>query len=139
MIKISPREFFLISAPPFFVYIASLIFYSLWPEVAFYYQLDSPLHFLGGISIAITMFIFAGVLEKNQLINFRNQLIKLLAIFTSVVTAAVLWECYEFASDILRQTNFQPSVWDVMKDLILGALGGFLTATGLVWRSKQSC
>ncbi|MDO8626249.1 MAG: DUF1653 domain-containing protein [Candidatus Magasanikbacteria bacterium] len=141
LIKIAPfiywRELFLITLPPWFIYILSTTVYGLWPEWALYYQLDTPLHFFGGASVAMAMFIFIKILERAKLLEIKNSLVRILIILVSVMAVTVLWEGYEFLSDTLRGTVFQPSVWDTMKDLILGALGGMLLATGLVWWNKK--
>lgn len=91
-----------------------------------YYQylwFDSLMHFLGGVSIAISAHYYLEH-SKNKLGYFTY------LIFITAVTAlaAVAWEFVEFAGDYYLMTNMQPSIKDTLKDLFIGINAALVTA-----------
>lgn len=133
--KFTIMNLLLLGAAPMFIFILNIaLVYILGVGQYTWYMADTPLHFLGGISIALSTAYALNLLEKFEIIKINNKLIKFLTILFTVAAAAVFWEMYEFLNDSFYGTHFQPSIWDTMKDMIMGSLGGALAATILVFR-----
>jgi len=97
------------------------VFHYLFLELHLYWLypwLDIPMHFLGGITVAIGYMVFIGFSPKltDKYFTFNNTLI-------FVLLVAVLWEVFEVGAGIL---NFEESnyVGDTALDIIVGILGG---------------
>ncbi len=52
----------------------------------------------------------------------------LILIFSLAVTAAIFWEIAEFLADQFLGMNTQLNLRDTIRDLFMGALGGFTMA-----------
>jgi len=91
--------------------------YSLLPWV------DIPMHYLGGLSMAYSLFRALAYLQERRVINPLDKVIMLLLMFTLVATIAVFWEFAEFSMDQLLKTNVQISLQNTMQDLFMGMLG----------------
>jgi len=108
-------------------------------------HVDSAMHLLGGIALAM---LVSGLLAQavgNGWCPDTGKFIKLVLVISLVVTGAVCWEIYEWMSDSFLGTHFQANLDDTMKDLVLGLLGGagyagldFLTNAAKP-QSKSSC
>lgn len=94
-----------------------LQFYILVPWI------DIPMHYLGGLSMAYSMFLSLAFLKKEGIITPLNSIIELTLTFTLVATIAVFWEFAEFSMDQLIGTNVQISLQNTMQDLFIGILG----------------
>lgn len=94
-----------------------LQFYILVPWI------DIPMHYLGGLSMAYSMFLSLAFLKKEGIITHLDRIIELTFVFTMVATIAVFWEFAEFSMDQLIGTNVQISLQNTMQDLFLGILG----------------
>ena len=93
--------------------------YLYWRFVWF----DVPMHFLGGVSIAV---FFVAVS-----IHFRPRLFLLFC-----TTVFIGWEIFEYVAGFPRETNF---VFDTALDLLMDTLGAVLVyaiARKTIWRSK---
>jgi len=89
-------------------------------------HIDSAMHLVGGISLG--MFVL-GSLENAVRRGWCPNLGKTVAsvmVISLVMTGAVCWEFYEWASDIFLGTHLQPSLNDTVKDLFLGLSGAVL-------------
>lgn len=117
------KDIFKISFFPSIVFMTSEIAYRLYPKWAEAMHFDSYLHFIGGMSIALSSAYIVNLFDE-EIFQKNNRLAKAYLISTSVVVAAVLWEFYEFLHDQMYGSKFQPSIADTMKDLLLGMLGG---------------
>lgn len=106
-----------------------------WYET--YYWFDTPMHFLGGISIGVASFYLLGLagLESKK---FHPKLMQILLIISITALAAVAWEVLEFNLDFVLKTNMQPGMADTMKDLCMGLLGGTLIAIPLILKKKTA-
>ena len=98
-----------------FLYVIDL--YSLFPWV------DIPMHYLGGLSMAYSLFMTLTYLQERRIIHPLDKVIMLLLTFTLVATIAVFWEFGEFSMDQLLKTNGQISLQNTMQDLFMGMLG----------------
>jgi hypothetical protein len=92
--------------------------YKLFPN------LDIPVHFLGGLSIAYTSTQILSYLEKEKSTAALNQVVFLVFVFSLTATATVFWEFAEFIGDQLLNTNIQISLANTMQDQFMGILGG---------------
>jgi hypothetical protein len=74
--------------------------------------LDVPVHFLGGMWIALAAaFIFVRI----------TNVIRADAVFASVAFLGIAWEVFEMWAGIPREANF---IFDTSLDLCMDALGG---------------
>ena len=85
--------------------------------------IDIPMHYLGGLSVAYSLFRALTVLQEHRIIHPLDKAIALLLTFTLVATIAVFWEFAEFSMDQLLKTNVQISLQNTMQDLFMGMLG----------------
>jgi hypothetical protein len=92
-----------------------------WYEKIFW--LDMPMHFLGGMAIAMSSFYFLKYAEVSSK-QVGIKLLTLLLILALTALAAIAWEILEFGMDRIFSTTLQPSVYDTMKDLAFGLIGG---------------
>jgi hypothetical protein len=98
--------------------------------------LDNPIHFLGGIAVAISSYFFLQYFEVNQQFSVSWLPLKLLIIFGIVALCAVSWEFLEFYLDLKGAlVMHQPSVRDTITDMLMGLLGGMLAAIAMNRRS----
>ena len=116
-----------ISVPPF----AVLIFHILATVIGWYetfWWFDIPLHFLGGVAIAISSIFFFEYFQITNRLEIKWWPLKILLIISLVGLSAVCWEFMEFTFDQMFSTNMQPGMVDTIKDLAVGLAGGILTA-----------
>lgn len=92
-----------------------------WYEKIFW--LDMPMHFIGGMAIAMSSFYFLKYAEVSSK-QVGIKLLTLLLILALTALAAIAWEILEFGMDRIFSTTLQPSVYDTMKDLAFGLIGG---------------
>ena len=102
--------------------------YSFWPRA------DMPLHFLGGLSIAVFVSGAFRLLSREAADASRAQLLELVLIVSLTAAAAVFWEFGEFASDQLFGTGLQGSLMNTMWDMILGMAGALVVAGVRLWQ-----
>jgi hypothetical protein len=120
------KNFFKIALFPLAVYIVNDLICRVsfsWYEMN---NVDTYIHFIGGLSIAFSINNALTVLEKENLLVIKRKLVKVFFIVAAVAFVAVLWEIYEFTWDLNFGTHLQPSNFDTIKDLIMGTLGGLL-------------
>ncbi len=123
---------------PFLVFMINTLLINLLPDNCLIrYQIDIPLHLLGGASIAYSATHAIALAEKDGLLSIRHPLIKIFIIVAAVMTAAVLWEFYEFLLDHFFGTHTQPNNADTMKDLFMGTAGGIVFCLGFVRKDKN--
>lgn len=91
---------------------------------------DTPMHFLGGVSIAISSYYF--VISSEVKTKFQPILFQFVIILALTALAAVAWEILEYNIDRAFGTIMQPSVRDTMKDLAFGLGGGAISAIILI-------
>ena len=100
--------------------VASALFdaYNRWPPF------DIPMHFMGGVAIAL--FMSRCVLAVFPAIDRleRGRLLDALLVTTLTISAAVSWEFAEFALDRLSGSNIQIGLGNTMQDLAFGIVGG---------------
>lgn len=88
-------------------------------------------HFLGGLSMAVSGFFILDLAKKWKMVNTANKIVDFLIILLFVMSITVLWEFYEFISDRYFYTNAQPTVYDTMMDQVMGVLGAVFF--GVCW------
>ena len=118
------KDFVKLGAFPFLVYFTNDLFTRFLLTAYDNYHLDTYFHFIGGLSIATTAYFFLAMLEQADIIIIKRKLAKAFLIIVLVMSAAVLWEIYEFFWDLHFGTHMQPNNFDTMKDMIMGTLGG---------------
>ena len=131
MKKIFPqlmRAFF----PPFLLYLFQYlaeIFFNIYFR---YPNFDIPMHFLGGVTMAMTASALLRIAEEQKWFVIKKKSVSLLLIVMFVVFVAVLWEFHEFLFDQFLGTRTQLSNFDTMKDLFLGMSGSSLAVIFLI-------
>jgi Na+/glutamate symporter len=86
--------------------------------------IDIPIHLLGGVAIG---YFFSAVLVRLQLAGVVAPLdvvVHCVLVFSLVAVAAVCWEFLEFLYDNAFATNVQRNIANVMRDQLVGVIGG---------------
>lgn len=117
---------------PMIVLLAHLVASKILDLYTVFPNLDIPVHFLGGLSIAYSATQVLSYLEREKIIAALDQIIFLVLIFALTATAAILWEFAEFIGDQLLNTNIQVSLANTMQDQLMGILGGLTWAFHIV-------
>jgi hypothetical protein len=116
-------QFLLIFWPPIFVFLLHAFLVGVIHIYDFYPWLDGPMHYLGGLSMAYSVFMAWTYLQARRAIRPIDRFIELVLVFTSVTTIAVFWEFGEYLLDRFLGTDLQVSLPNTMKDLLMGILG----------------
>lgn len=116
----------LISMKNYYPITILLLLHTAFVYLDIYYipHLDSAMHLLGGIALAILISGLLGNAVANGWCPVMGRLLTFILVTSLVATGAVFWEVYEWLSDRYLGTYFQPDLDDTMKDLVLGLLGG---------------
>ena len=108
-----PAIVFIINLPLGFVYEA-------------YPSFDIPMHFLGGVSIALTSVLFLKLFEEEKMLKIKNEFLFLFIVTCFVAFIAVFWEFYELI--LLFDLDYILGIEDTLLDLAMGLTGGFVGA-----------
>lgn len=100
---------------------------------AIFPQFDTPMHMIGGFSVAYPAAVFIKTLSSRGLIRRPRALVSAVLVIATVAAAAVLWECAEYLSDRFVGTYSQQGPVDTVLDVVFGIVGGlmFVIAAGL--------
>ena len=109
---------------PFFVYMLGYTLEVAYPSYHILWWPNRLVHFLGGLSIAISVYYIFNLFKKADYIKTVNFVFDALIVILAVMSVTVVWEFYEFLSDTYLYTHSQPNVADVM-----GMLGAAFFAT----------
>lgn len=120
--------------PPIFVFTLHVILSRGFGAYIVFPWIDIPVHFLGGLSMAYSLFLAITSLQEHGMISRLDKIIELVLVFTLVATIAVFWEFSEFSMDQLLGTNVQISLQNTMQDLFMGILG---MSTLIVWKISK--
>ncbi len=93
---------------------------------------DIPMHFFGGLSIAVSGHVLLRVLQTQAHLVIRHALVWQSLLVMSAIVAAVFWEFYEFLLDYFFGTLTQLGLQDTMGDLFFGMLGAVVISFFLV-------
>lgn len=111
---------------PIFVLFAHVIFSFLnFYSISWF---DSFMHFFGGLSISYTSILFLKFFEERKMLIIKKGFVFVLIAVSLVVLVAVFWEFLEFLLKIFFNIVTQPSVRDIITDLLMGFLGGLIGA-----------
>lgn len=86
--------------------------------------LDMPTHFFGGM--AITYFFLAAVAHAQTLVGHVPRPVQLALALGLTALAAIVWEFFEFLSDLAVGTKMNLGVPDTIADLFFGLFGGLV-------------
>lgn len=98
------------------LHVVSLRLFLYWH----YWWLDLPMHFLGGVVIALLVY----TLYDLKIIRSRR-LLRMMPVLLIVFVAALVWEGYEVLIGIPIEDDY---LVDTVTDLIIGVIGGFVGA-----------
>ena len=87
--------------------------------------------FFSGILLAEVGRLFVVYLFKKYQLKLQQTMIALFAFLFSVSAAAV-WEIYEFVVDLILSTHMQGNNFNTMGDVISGTLGGLCYIGGYI-------
>jgi hypothetical protein len=87
-----------------------------------YPPLDIPTHFLGGVAIA--HFYRSAIANSQKLVGSIPLPIQIILALTCTGTTTILWEFFEYSSDLFFHTSMVLGLEDTLKDMFLGLLGG---------------
>ncbi len=123
--KINYLPIFTAFIPPMIVFAIHILainfqFYALIPN------LDVPMHFVGGMAIAASAIQLINFFEKNKFVTFNSHWLRPFILVALVCLAASIWEMSEFSADLFLGWHLQYSLFDTMKDMILGLTGGIV-------------
>lgn len=96
---------------------AAMTFFLYWK----YLWLDMPMHFLGGVCVALGFSILPFLR-----INLPPRMRTLPAYLAFVLFVGILWETFEFANGISLVSEKEHLLSDTLIDLILDLCGGYL-------------
>lgn len=117
-VKISLYEEFIYTIFVFFAYFLGSII-NLYNKV---YCYDTIMHFLSGFA---TSFLAIDILKRNN-VKYKNIIINIIFILGFSALVAVLWEIFEFSTDIIFKKDAQnvlaTGIYDTMKDIISAML-----------------
>ena len=102
----------------------------MWPSA------DIPLHFIGGVAIAYSLWIFLPILQARGVLKFILPWMKILFVVIGVALAAVSWEIierYPFSKVSFQQIDYS----DTVKDITVGIFGGFIGGIYFVFRGSR--
>lgn len=91
-------------------------------------RVDIPMHFAGGLVIAIGLQRFYTHLRTLNWIPTLNIITVAVLVIMGTATATVVWEFAEFTISQIVGKNIQGSLNDTMLDMFLGNLGGIIIA-----------
>lgn len=126
--KLNYLPLFTAFIPPAIVFAIHLLainfgFYILIPG------LDIPMHFVGGMAIAATMIQLINFSEKLKSVTYKSPFIRAITLIALVCSFAALWEIAEFSADLFLGWHLQYSLFDTMKDMVMGLTGGIIVIT----------
>ncbi len=81
------------------------------------------MHYLGGLSMAYSLFLALAHLQEHKRIKPLDKAIEWTFVLSLVTTAAVFWEFSEFTMDQVLGTNVQISLQNTIQDLFMGVTG----------------
>jgi hypothetical protein len=102
-----------------------------------YPSFDIPMHFLGGVTIALTGNSLLQIAQKEKWLVLKSRLVQSILLVSFVALFAILWEFHEFLMDKFLGTQTQPSIADTMKDMFLGLLGACVFSITKIFSKKK--
>ena len=99
-------------------------FFVIFGLYSIYEWIDIPMHFLGGMSVAVSFTLTLRSFQKQNLMGKMPFLIFLIFVVSLTALTAVFWEFWEFFADLYMELNAQLGLADTMADLFLGLIGG---------------
>lgn len=121
------RQLIRIFSPPIAVFAFHLLLIAIFNIYLVWPWFDIPMHFIGGVAIALTALMSIKHLQKTKHLGHAHPAFKFLIVVSLVSLAAVLWEFAEFALDSFTVTNWQGDINDTLFDLLMGLVGGAFT------------
>ena len=116
-----------ITSATFILFFISLVVLGITHNIAMqfslywiYLWLDIPMHFLGGLVVALG---FLSASEVHTKESYKRGLLLTLAV---VFAVGACWEFFEYATDLISYERLQHTLLsDIVGDLIADLLGGF--------------
>ena len=100
---------------------------------------DSLTHFVSAILVAFLAFVSIYILDKYWKGLHMNKYAMAFIVIIFTMAMGVIWEFFEWATDILFQTHEQWGLEDTMKDLFIDTIAGIFIAivgVNLIKRGK---
>lgn len=96
--------------------------------------IDIPMHFLGGMVIAFFFHRASINGSRLKLLGAFHPFTHVLLVFFATCAATVFWEFAEFINDRYFGGHSQGGLFDTMKDMLVGILGGIMLIIGMIPR-----
>ncbi len=96
--------------------------------------IDIPMHFLGGMVIAFFFHRTSINGSRLKLLGPFHPVTHVLLVFFATCAATVFWEFAEFINDRYFGGHSQGGLFDTMKDMLVGILGGITLIIGMIPR-----
>ncbi len=120
---------------PFSVFVFYAIAAKGFDAYLIYPWLDIPTHFAGGM--AITHFYLAALTGTEPALGKTPGVIRVITAWGLTAITAIVWEFFEYLSDISFATLMNLGVADTLSDLFFGLAGGCLAiAVDVVLKQK---
>jgi hypothetical protein len=98
---------------------------------------DAALHTSSGVALGFIGFLILYTLQKQRRLNATPYWLSIFA-FSFAVALGTLWEIFEFMLDTLFGMQMQDSGYDTMSDLIVNAIGAFISvAIGFMYLKNK--
>jgi hypothetical protein len=120
---------------PMLVFVVHVIADSVLDVYSARPNLDVPMHFAGGVSIAYFVSGCVRAMPRRPGRHSRAIVLEALLIISLTATAAVAWEFLEFGIDTATGSNIQVSLANTMQDLALGLAGAVVVAAVRAWQT----
>ncbi len=89
---------------------------------------DSLTHFVSSILVAFLAFVAIYILDKYWKGLHMNKYAMAFVVVIFTMAMGVVWEFFEWTTDLLFQTNEQWGLFDTMKDLLIDTIAGIFIA-----------
>ncbi len=117
-----------ISAKPMIaVYLLNFVLDFVFDAYHYVTCLDTPMHILGGFAAAWSVVTYLNNYSKLK-INTNNKYLDWFLLVSAVVVIALTWELYELIMKNVWTSIIQTTVFDTIKDMIMGVVGSLIYA-----------
>ncbi len=110
--------------PPVLVFVLNFALYTLGNVYVLFSWYDIPLHFLGGVSLAITGMLFLNSFEEEYIMYVKNNFLRIVILLSFISLIAILWEFWEYFMKVLFYVPWQTDIADTLGDFAMALLGG---------------
>ena len=108
--------------PMLYLYLINLFLDIFTPFYQVFGWFDSPMHIMGGYAAAWSVYRYMTMYPKFS-IKTSSQYVDYFLFASATASIAVVWEVYELITSEIFNVVMQPTVFDTVKDMVLGMVG----------------